>query len=195
MYGSYDRTVFLAQEAIRVEIALVCQDGPLSRTEIGRRLGREPGSLSAIETLEKKGALKAPRRRAKQGGQTASWTLNPKWGAAVRDAAGLVKTGILSRGLDLLLLQATDLSAASELFASQPESVAWGVPLKGEQLGLLVCPSMRPDEGKTLALIGELGRAGAHPIRLHVPTVLNRPELRDWAKGLGPSGPASLPAG
>jgi hypothetical protein len=194
MDDSYDRTVFLTEEPIRVEIALVCQEGPLTRTEIGKRLGRDPGSLSAIETLEKRDVLK-PKKGGGRGGQTASWTLNPDWSEAVQEAAGLVKAGILSAGLDLLLVPATDLSAASELFAAQPGHVAWGVPLKGEQLGLMLCPSIRADEGKTVALISELGRVGVHPVRLHVPAILNRRELGEWARALGPSKPKSLPAG
>jgi hypothetical protein len=196
MYEPYDdRTEFLAEEAIRVEIALVCQDGPLTRTEIGKRLDRHPGSLSAIGTLEKKGALRPTKNGRGRGSQTASWTLDPDWRGAVRDASGLVKTGILSPGLDLVLVSTRDLSAASELFASRPDHVAWGVPLKGEQLGMMVCPSILVDEGKTLALIEELGVAGVQSIRLHAPAILNRPELGDWAEGLGRGRNQSLPTG
>jgi hypothetical protein len=171
MDGPYDRITYLHEHPVRAEVALACRDAPATRAEIAKRLDREPGSLTAIETLERKGVLR--RLHSRRGGtrKTAQWHLEPDWREAAEAAIEGVKVGILSADLDLILVPASDVAAASELFSEPNPRVAWGAPLRGEQLGLMLCPAS--GEASALQLLAELSRRGVRPLRLHLPKVLD----------------------
>ncbi len=186
MNGPYDRTAFLAEFPVRAEIALACSMGPATKSQIGRCLKRHPGSLTAIETLEKVGVLRRADSPSQRGApnQPVRWSLDPSWRGAAQEAADQVKVGILSAGIDLVLVPNTDVAAACGIFSSPSSLVAWGAPLQGEQIGLILCPASEPDEKKTLDLLGELGKLGLRPARVRLPFVMDRDQLANWASGI-----------
>lgn len=197
MDESYDRTAFLLEDPVRVDVARACEQSALTKTQIGHKLGRKPGGLSAIVTLEKRGALaEAGRARARgkrPGGKR--WKLDSAWSQAVWAAETERRRGRLEASLDLVLVPVTQTHSACGALARGEATAAWGIPLRGEQMGLLLCPSATPDEAATLGLLSSLASRGAHGVRLHVDRVLPSRELRGWAErmvGGGPSGPPPL---
>jgi hypothetical protein len=127
--------------------------------------------------------LRRLHRRSGGNRKTAHWHLEPSWREAAEAAVEGVKVGILSAGLDLILVPASDVAAACELFSEPHSMVAWGAPLHGEQLGLMLCPSSE-GEASGLQLLAELSRRGARPLRLHLPEVLDREKFASWAAGI-----------
>lgn len=191
----YDRTRFLLEDPVRVDVALVCEQSALTKAQIGHKLGREPGSLSAVVTLEKRGALTEAAPAQEQGKRPGGkrWKLNPAWGQAVQAADTDRQRGRLEPSLDVVLVPITQTHGACDALASGEAAAAWGIPLRGEQMGLLLCPSGTPDEAATLRLLSSLASRGAHGLRLHVDRVLPSRELREWAAGVAGGGPSGLP--
>lgn len=186
MNDASDRIAFLLDDRVRLDVALACEVEARTKAQIARDLDREPGSLSAIATLDKHGALvkagQAPHRGRRAGGM--QWRLNPAWAGAVRTAKAQARMGGLSSGLDLVLVPVTQTHAACAALASGEGTAAWGIPLRGEQMGLLLCPSGDADEGATIRLLSVLAQRGAHGVRLHVDRVMSSSELRGWAESV-----------
>jgi hypothetical protein len=184
MDGQSDRSSFLRVADVRVEVAAACLARPATRSEIAKKLGREPGSLSVIDTLSKAGVLheKPPREGGDKRAIGARWELDPHWIEATKEAMAELKVGILGPEIDLVLIAVQDVLRSCEVFLGDPESIAWISPLRGEQMGLLVCPAAEPDERRTLRLIDRLAQAGVSPIRLHLPSLLARNDAIGWAR-------------
>lgn len=190
-----DGIAFLLEDLVRLDVARACERSARTKSQIAHELKREPGSLSAVVTLEKRGALvkagRAPARGKRLGGER--WQLNPTWVPAVRAAEADAWAGRLSSGLDLVLIPLPETQAACEALVSGDATAAWGIPLRGEQMGLLLCPSSSADDAATLRLVSRLATRDVHGVRLHVDHVLPGRELRSWARGVADVGPAQLP--
>lgn len=195
MNETYDRISYLLEEAVRIEVALACRSGPTTKAEIARKLGRKPGGVTVITTLQAEGVLEqagyAPSRGTRKGGQR--WCLADDWGEVVDRAAAIFRRGLLAPGLELVLIKATDVIPAAELLAGQESLIAWGSPLKGEQMGLLLCPAHEPDDARSAYLLNLLSLREVQPIRIYLPAVMSEPELRDWARDISRSGAPRLP--
>ncbi len=197
MDNLYDRADYLREDATRIEVAQACRGRRLTKVQIARALGRDPGSISAIRTLETHGVLepqgRAPSDGRSRGGKT--WKLSEDWHAALDEATLRQLLGAVSEGTDLVLIPNAQTARACDVIAGENTPVSWGIPLQGEQMGLLLCPSSRPDEGAALQLLDALDRGDVRPLRLHVPRVLARDELRAWARGIvGEAGGPALPS-
>jgi hypothetical protein len=193
MDDASDRTTFVLEDPVRLEIARACEQSPLTKSQIGHILNRAPGGLTAIATLEKRGALLRAGRAAPRGSRLGGirWQLNPSWVPAVRAAHVEVRSGQLSSGLDVVLVPAAQTYEASKALSVGDVQAAWGAPLDGEQMGLLLCASAEPDEGRTLRLLSDLAQRNVNGIRLRIRTLLPERELRDWAEEItGESAPA-----
>jgi len=191
-----DRIDFLTQDRTRLDVALACRAGPRTKVQIAKALQRAPGSLSSVATLERHGALErshdAPRRGSRKGG--ARWALSSDWAEAAEIASSRVAEGVLSDGLDLVLVSATDTAGAYDALSAADLEVSWGVPLRGEQMGLLICPSANPDEAKTLQVMSILGRRDIRPIRLNLPEIMSGRDLRKRAMQMSKRPDPGLPA-
>ena len=71
MHASEDRTGFLDEET-RLEVALACREAPLTHPQIAKKLDRDPGGLTATQTMFRRGALidagRAHARGSRPGG-------------------------------------------------------------------------------------------------------------------------------
>lgn len=183
-----DGIAYLAKDPVRVEVALACREGPRTKAEIARYLGREPGSLSAPKTLEKKGVLRTvgevSSEKPSRGG--VRWELKPEWDEAVDRAADHVWRGRLTEGIDLILIRAIDVAEACRVLLSETLEVSWAIPLQGEQMGLLICPSVLPNERGLLNALDCLRTA--NPIRLRLPVILSGAGLLNWAREIDGGG-------
>jgi hypothetical protein len=190
-----DRIDFLLEDLVRLDVARACETSARTKSQIAHELKREPGSLSAVVTLEKRRALvkvgRAPARGKRPGGER--WQLDPAWVPAVRTAEADAWAGRLSTGLDLVLIPLPETQAACDALVSGDAAAAWGIPLRGEQMGLLLCPSSSADDAATLRLVSTLAKWGVHGVRLHVDRVLPGRELQSWARSIATAGPAQLP--
>jgi hypothetical protein len=130
-----DRTAFLLDDLVRLDVARACETAARTKSQIGHELEREPGSLSAVVTLEKRGALvkagRAPARGKRPGGE--QWKLDPSWVPAVRTAEADAWAGRLSSGLDLILIPLPETKVVCDALAAGDAAAAWGIPLRGEQ--------------------------------------------------------------
>lgn len=192
-----DRIAFLLEDLVRLDVARACETSARTKSQIGHELKREPGSLSAVGTLEKRGALvtagRAPARGKRPGGE--QWKLDPSWVPAVRAAEADARAGRLFPGLDLVLIPLPETQAACGALAAGDVAPAWGIPLRGEQMGLLLCPSSSADDAATLRLVATLARQGVHGVRIHVDHVMPGPELGAWARSIANTEPPRLPPG
>jgi hypothetical protein len=113
-----DRIALLLSPSSRLEIAMACRGSPATKYEIAKKLGRQSGGLSAIEILEREGVLLrvSVEGRQRPRGRGIRWRLNPEWTDAVDEAASRLKKGILSAGMDLILIPTTDVVRACGLF-------------------------------------------------------------------------------
>jgi len=198
MDESSDRIRFLLEDPVRIGVANACDAAPRTKTQIARALKRDPGGLSAPETMVRRGALneagQAPRRGTRAGGKL--FVLNPDWRDALADASAQASRTSLPDGLDLILVPTVGAAAACRALVTTELRVAWGALLTGKQTALLLCPSSRPNDDKaTLQLADVLGRAGAHPARLRLDRVLQWPDLRRWAAVVVGEEPTELPPG
>src|SRR5580700_7662148 len=130
-----DRTKFLASDPTRLKIACWCNAGPLSRTEIASRLKRPSGSISAPDTMLRRGTLVDAGHRTSGGpGRGAQLLkLNPRWRKAMQHALDARLPATLAPGTDLFLIPLTSLLRACEVLAGGEEEINWGVRLEGEQ--------------------------------------------------------------
>jgi hypothetical protein len=196
MNVAYDRTGYLLEETVRVEVAMACRGAPATKAQIAKELGRKPGGMTVIDTLDDDGVLRkagrAPSRGTRSGGMM--WLLAPDWEEAVDRAAAALRKGILAADLEIILIKTTDVLSACQLLEDEGSLVAWGAPLKGEQMGLLLCPAHEPDESKTARLLKLLADRDVQPIRLHIPEVMSEPQLRVWAAHIGLGERGSLPS-
>lgn len=179
-----DRIAFLLDDPVRIGVARVCASAARTKSQIGHELRREPGSLTAIATLEKRGALlpagHAENRGTRRGGKR--WELAPGWVGPLQSAEAQSASRAIPAGTDLVLVPAAETLTACEALATQEIAVAWGAPLRGEQMGLLLCPSTSAgDDAAALQVLGGLGRRGVQGIRLHVSQVMAADDLREWA--------------
>ena len=192
-----DRTAFLADDPVRIAVARACLGNARTKAQIAKELARDPGSLSAIATLEGRGALDeaghGPARGKRPGGKR--WKLNDAWREALAAAEAQADLGAMPDGVDLVLVPAAETTRACETLATGQASVAWGVSLRGEQMGLLLCPSTLPNhDAAALQLLAELAANDVRAIRLHVHSVMPSHELREWAQSIVSGGPSALPS-
>jgi hypothetical protein len=114
----------------------------------------------------------------------------------VQAASARAGSSRLSSGLDLILVSVGQTQNACQALARGDADAAWGVPLRGEQMGLLLCPSGQADEGATIRLLATLAQQGAQGVRLHLDRVMDSAELRAWAGSvLAGTGDAQLTSG
>ena len=105
-------------------------------------------------------------------------------------------TRTVPAGVDLVLVPAAETFAACTAIANRDVGAAWGAPLRGEQMGLLLCPSARSgDDAAALRLLAGLASHGVRGLRLHVTESMASDELRGWAATIAGTGDATLPAG
>jgi len=175
-------------------VARACAEVARTKSQIGHELDRAPGSLTAVSTLERRGVLRTAgrveARGTRPGGQ--QWLLDPAWTSALQDAEVLAASRSLPEGADLVIVPSAETVAACEALASGDVSVAWGSPLRGEQMGLLLCPSAKADDAAALRLMAGLGRRGVRAIRLHLSETMASAELKAWAHTVSDTGRGAI---
>src|SRR4051794_18003410 len=100
-----DRIAFLSREP-RAQIASLCDGSPRTRGEIANELARPGGSVTAHDTMVKKGALRSAGERApggpKPGGELLE--LDPSWRPALSEVLRRGTRTEVRRGAQLLLV-------------------------------------------------------------------------------------------
>jgi len=192
-----DRTKFLAADSTRLEIACWCSAEPLSRGDIADRLKRPSGSISAPDTMLRRGTLVDAGHRTSGGPGLGAQLLklNPRWHKAMQHALDARLPARLEPGADLFLIPLTSLLSACEVLAGGEEGIRWGVRLEGEQVGLLLSPTRTPDDGASIRLASALGRVGINPVRVRMQTPMSAGELQKWAVSVISGGRRRLESG
>jgi hypothetical protein len=179
-----DRLAFLSND-VRTDVALRCREEPRTREELAVLLKRQPGGLTAPDTMKKRGVLTSvghrPTGGSRPGGELLAF--DSSWALELDEVLARRSPGGIRDSLDLVLVTASTTVRACEALRDDGVSVDWGAVLHGGQMGLLVCPSAEPgDDCATLRLLDALHRAGADALRIRIGTLLAERDLRDWAR-------------
>lgn len=193
MMKAPDRTAFLSK-GLRLDVATLCRSAPRTRGELAGELGRSPGSLTAHDTMLRRGALVSagtrPAGGPRPGGELLAF--NPEWEDDLSAALARRSPGGLTAGSDVVLV-ATSATARACAVIEHHRDVGWGAPLQGEQMGLLLSPRDPQDEASALRLVGALADAGVQAIRIRVTELLPVDDLRTWATRVARPAPPELP--